>query len=194
MVNSIGLIPRTRLARIPKHLRAAHEYCYFLHDECLRMLAEYEAARAAHITLTFESAKEAETFANRADEFNSIEALRLLGYENEAKKVIMNNLTMALVADSLQHLFEGLRCFEKRKIIVGLNILRKPLNDSLVYLSWMLGDETEFYNVFSSNSPNGLTPSVMNNRRQEYLDKALKKTALVNVIDVQSIQDRKSVV
>ena len=51
MPSSIQKRPRNRLRWIPQDLQLAHEYCFFLHDECVRLLAEYEAVRA-HIRLS----------------------------------------------------------------------------------------------------------------------------------------------
>ena len=44
MPNSVHLIPRNRLRWIPRHLRLAYEYCFFLDDESTRLLVEYEGA------------------------------------------------------------------------------------------------------------------------------------------------------
>jgi hypothetical protein len=51
----IGLIPRHRLQNIPLELRARHEFCFFLHDECVRMLKEYENERVHFVTVKFPS-------------------------------------------------------------------------------------------------------------------------------------------
>jgi hypothetical protein len=58
-----------------------------------------------------------------------------------------------------------LQCLEKRKSVVALNLLRKPLMDSQVYLSWMLGDEDAFYEAFTSVDPEALTPRRLGHRR-----------------------------
>ena len=57
-----------------------------------------------------------------------------------------------MVSDCLHHLYEALCCMEKRKVIVAHNLLRKPLTDNLMYLSWMLGDEDAFYAAFTAES------------------------------------------
>ena len=40
-----------------------------------------------------------------------------------------------MVSDCLHHVYKALRCLEKRKVIVALNLLRKPLTDKFLYLS-----------------------------------------------------------
>lgn len=189
MMTSTGcLIPRRRLAHIPPGLRLAHEYCYFLHDECARMLVEYESAQAHWIQVEFRNAAEADRFAALTED-DSLTALRHAGYHEEARRVVLNTITMAMVSDCLHHLFEALNCLEKRKSIVALNLLRKPLLDSLVYLSWMLGDEDGFYTAFTSGDPKVLTPSMLGNRRKEIIAQALAHTRIGTRIDADLICD-----
>ena len=180
------LIPRQRLQHIPCGLRLAHEYCYFLHDECVRMLGQYEAARAHFVTVNFQSKVEASTFATLAKD-DSIAALRATGYPNEARRVVLNTITMAMVSDCLHHLFEALKCLEKRKSVVALNLLRKPLMDSLVYLSWMLGDEDAFYDTFASGDPEALTPRILGSRRQKIIAQALARTQIAELLEADFI-------
>jgi len=178
----IGLIPRKRLQNIPPELRAKHEYCFFLHDQCLRALKEYEHNKAHHVSVEFSSKLTAAQFENLAAE-DPIEALQATGYPNEAKRVILNHITMAMISDFLHHVFEAFKCLEKRKIIVALNLLRKPLKDNLLYLSWMLADENDFYNDFTLGDPEKLTPKKVGKQRVDIFAKAAAKTDISHLID-----------
>lgn len=179
---SSGLIPRNRLKWVPPSARLAHEYCYFLHDACVQMLTEYEKARAHLVHFKFRDADEADEFERLDNEVGSIEALKRLGRLDEAQRVAINTITMGMVSDCLHHIYEALRCMERRKVVVAFNLLRKPLTDSLIYLAWILGDEDGFYEAFSKQSPAGLAPKIVGNRRQAILQAALEKTALKGVI------------
>jgi DNA-directed RNA polymerase subunit RPC12/RpoP len=103
---------------------------------------------------------------------------------------------MAMVSDCLHHIFEGLRCFEKRKFVVAFNLLRKPLKDNLLYLAWMLGDEDDFYNTFMSGNPEALTQKMLGNKRLSIFTKAIAKTSVSTLIDPPLLNeilfDRKS--
>ncbi len=158
-MSSIGLVTRDRLRWMPKHLRIAHEYCYFLHDGCARLLREYEVEKAGHIEVKLKGKEEGKAFTKLAKS-SPIEALRRLGYANEAKRLILNQLTMALTSDFLHHVFEGLRCFERRKIVVAFNVLRKPLKDNLAYLSWIVADANDFYKSFTNGNPEDIAPKL----------------------------------
>lgn len=187
MPSSVHLIPRKRLGWIPRHLRLAHEYCFFLHDESTRLLVEYEAAEAHVVSVHFRNEAEANAFNDYANKEGAISAMRVGGYKAEARRVILNQITIAMVSDCQHHIYEALRCLEKRKVIVALNLLRKPLTDSLLYLSWMLGDEEEFYHAFSTKSPRGITSSILKGRRAEILTSALSKTEVADVLNAEFI-------
>lgn len=187
MPNSVHLIPRNRLRWIPSDLRLAHEYCFFLHDEGTRLLVEYEGADAHVVNFKFRSKVEAKAFNEHADKEDPITAMRAGGYGAEARKVVLNQITMAMVSDCLHHIYEALSCLEKRKVIVALNLLRKPLTDNLLYLSWMLGDEDGFYQAFITNSPRGITSSILKSKRAEILSSALAMTEVADVLDPEFI-------
>lgn len=189
MPNSVHLIPRNRLRYIPAKLRLAHEYCFFLHDECARILVEYEGAEADSVSITFKNDREAHEFTELAEKEDSIAAMRVLGYEPFAKRLILNQITMAMVSDCLHHIYEALCCLEKRKIVVALNLLRKPLTDNLLYLSWILSDEDEFYRNFTSNSPKGITSSILNGRRKEIISGALAKCEIGDMVNVELVEE-----
>lgn len=180
-MSAIGSIPRNRLAWIPGECQLAHNYCYFLHDQAVHLLKQYEEARANHVTVKFRSKVEATRFAEIA-KGSALEALRATGYPAEARQVVLNAITMAMVSDTLHHVFEALKCLEKRKSVVALNLLRKPLLDSLTYLAWMLGDEEGFYAAFTSGDPAKLSPKVLGNKRSVIIAQALAQTEVADVL------------
>ena len=144
---------------MPESVRAAHELCFFLHDECVRALAEYEGAGAHRETIRFENTDEFVRFEELAASDDAITALRKLGYHHASKRVVLNTISIAMISDCLHHVYEALACFEKRKCIVGFNLLRKPLKESLLYLSWMYGRQDEFYDQFTIGDSKYLSQS-----------------------------------
>lgn len=96
---SVGLIPRSRLQRIPERLRLAHEYCYFLHDEAVRLLKQYEAAKASVVEIKFRGKRDAAAFARLQRDQDPVTVLRTIGYPTEAQRVVLNTITIAMVSD-----------------------------------------------------------------------------------------------
>lgn len=181
------LIPRNRLKWLPGDARLAHEYCFFLHDECARILIEYEGASAHKVKIQFKDKAESRKFSRLAKTNDVIAALRTLDRGSEARRVVLNSIIMAMVSDCAHHLYESLRCFEKRKMVPGFNLLRKPLLDHLMYLSWIAADEDNFYAAFSSGDPTQITQKIMGNRRREIIAKALDTTELAGLVQADDI-------
>ena len=167
----IGLIPRSRLINLPEQVWAHHELCFFLHDECVRALVEYEHAGAHLERIEFSDPGEFGRFEELCEHTDAIEALRELGYANASKRIIINTISIAMISDCLHHIYEGLRCFEKRKFVVGFNLLRKPLTENLLYLSWLYGNPDEFYEKFTTGDPTLLTLKELGEKRKRiYLE------------------------
>ena len=164
-VKRIGLVARKRLRQIPKDYRALHEFCFFLHDECVRALLEYETARAHIETIKFSTSRKGKEFETLVKTMDVIGALRALGYRDATRRVVLNTIRMAMISDCLHHIYEAFRCFEKRKFIVGFNLLRKPLTENLLYLCWMYGREDEFYCRFTAGDPKALTTKELGPKR-----------------------------
>lgn len=101
--------------------------------------------------------------------------MEAIGHHDLAKRAQINTIIIGLVSDYLHHIYESLKCFEKRKFIVGFNLLRKPLKDNLLYLSWILGDEDSFYNEFNTGNPNRLTQRALGGKRVTILIKLCQK-------------------
>ena len=185
----IGLIPRNRLQNIPEKVRLCHELCFFLHDESTRALVECEQAGAHLETIQFKHQAEFERFEELCNHTDPIGALRELGYANASKKVVLNTISIAMISDCLHHVYEALQCFEKRKCVVGFNLLRKPLVENLLYLSWMYGDPDEFYLQFTKGDPNILTLSTLGTERKQIYLKTIKNLEHCYLFDSGYIED-----
>lgn len=180
-------IPSNRLRWLPADTRLAHEYCFFLHDELVRMLVEYEEAAAHMVKFKFSGARERKRFEALAKTTDPVSVLRALGRDTEARRVVLNTITVAMVSDCGHHIYEALRCFEKAKIIPGFNLLRKPLLDNLMYFTWMVADEDGFHSAFTSGDPSKITQKVLGNKRRELMRSAIELTGLSEVVQPDDI-------
>jgi len=153
------------------------------------MLKEYEEARAHIVTVEFENDTQKEKFLSIADKENTISAMEAIGHHDLAKRAQINTIIIGLVSDYLHHIYESLKCFEKRKFIVGFNLLRKPLKDNLLYLSWILGDEDSFYNEFNTGNPNRLTQRALGGKRVTIFDQAVSKTQIPSIFSGKKIEE-----
>ncbi|MCE4304863.1 hypothetical protein [Xanthomonas hortorum] len=178
-----------QLARLPSEVRLAHYYCFYLHDAIARMFVEYEAANAMEIKVNFEGKSKAKEFSKNAKRYDPITALRHAGLHAEAKRTVLNAITMAMSSDCAHHIYEALKCFEKRKIIPGFSLLRKPLLDNLSYFSWMVADEDGFYDDFTCGDVSKITQKKLGNRRKELIENAIKAIEVEGLCSAGQIHD-----
>jgi len=141
----IGFLPEERLANVPVACRDQHELCFYLHDAMVSLLKGADEVRASTLNVTFETSEELDCFVKKNDP---------IGYfldRNEtdiARRIALNQVTPALFGDFLHFIYETLSCLERRKFVVAFALLRKPMQQNLLFASWMLADETAFFEDF----------------------------------------------
>jgi hypothetical protein len=152
---TLGIIDEERLKLLPADYWAAHEFCFFLHDKILGVLAEYDSHGVQNIVT--EAFRKVIVDAKKEKEFDGINLLAYMKERNLIKPYkyhIISHAVMALTSDMLHFLYEALKCLEKRKLSVAFSLLRKPLKEHLFFLSWILADEDDFISRFECNNYN----------------------------------------
>jgi hypothetical protein len=172
-MKSLGLIDPARLSLIPARFWRAHEFCFHLHDQMLGLLAEYEAS-GAHLLVTNGLAKALCGSDVAGREIDVLLFLKERGLVQYCQHHIVSHLVLGLTSDMLHFLYEALMCFEKRKFAVGFALLRKPLKENLLFLSWLLGDESDFIARFEKDNYTTLN-RVMPERRLEIFGNAIDR-------------------
>lgn len=186
---TLGIIDEERLKLLPIDYWAAHEFCFFLHDKILGVLAEYDSHGAQNIVA--EIFRKAIIDANKEKEFDSIDLLAYMKERNLIKPYkhhIISHTVMALTSDMLHFLYEALKCLEKRKFSVAFSLLRKPLKEHLFFLSWILADEDDFVSRFEANnfeSFDGLTKE----QRIDIINRSISKLYVKEAFDADLIWD-----
>lgn len=142
MADAIGLIDPERMANIPSQFHAHHEFCFHLYDNIGGMLAELEGADLRRYSFQLQGEHEVEALQNSP---NVMEFLANSGRMDIAQKSTVGELNLALYADLLHFMFESLRSLEKSKFTVAYAMLRKPLQENLLYAAWLVADEDEFF-------------------------------------------------
>lgn len=172
-MKTLGLLDPDRLAHIPVGYRPSHEFCFYLHDQMLELLIQYEAS-GAHRWVTNAFKGVIQEHGKEAEDIDIFELLKEKKLVNFYKHHLVCHLVFSLTGDMLNFLYESLRCFEKRKFAVAFSLLRKPLKENLLFLSWLLGNEDDFINRFEKNNYitlNGLSPE----QRQTIFTSAITK-------------------
>ncbi len=176
---NVGYLDIDRLVLIPERYWPHHEFCFFLHDQMLQLLRQYESSDIHNIVVrAFEGALNEMDLPAAEDDIkiDFLDALKKHGMVKQYRHHIVSHLVLALTADLLNFLYEALACFEKRKFAVGFSLLRKPLKENLLFLAWLLGNEDDFVARFEKDTYttlNGIDPE----RRQQLLADAIELLA-----------------
>jgi len=75
------------------------------------------------------------------------------GYKKEAYKFLKVHLFFCLLQDFNFYMHESFDCAERGKVSVAFTISRKPIKDTLFYLSWLLVDSTDMLDKFLNENP-----------------------------------------
>ena len=174
-MKALGIIDPERLLLLPSEYWREHEFCFFLHDQVGELLIQYEQS-GAHRWLTDAFSKAlADNGIHHAD-IDILEFLKQRGLVRFYQHHIVAHLVLGLTSDMLHFIYESLMCFEKRKFAVGFALLRKPLKENLLFLSWLLGNEEDFVARFEKDNYttlNGVPPE----RRLQIFRDAISRLA-----------------
>lgn len=186
-MRSIGLIDPQRLLLLPPKHWKAHEFCFHLHDQMVQLLVQYEASGAHQwVTNAFEKVL-ADSHAKNVD-VDLFQFMKQHGLIREYKHHIVSHLTLGLTSDMLHFLYEALTCFEKRKFAVGFALLRKPLKENLLFLSWLLSDNDDFIARFENNTATALN-NIKPEKRIQILSGAISRLATKDAFTVDLLHD-----
>lgn len=179
-METIGVLDSSRLALIPPKHWKAHEFCFFLHDSILQALVEYDQSGAHNwVTDAFESMLKGHPIGG---EFDILKFMKEKNLIELYKHHLLSHLVLALVGDMLNFIYESFEAFEKRKFSVGWALLRKPLKENLLFLSWILSNEDEFIKNFESDNYKTLN-NLKKDKKIEIFDGAIKKIPNSNAFD-----------
>lgn len=171
-MKTIGIISPSRLHNIPKKFWAKHEFCFHLHDLMVALLQQMELQQAGHIEFKIETEEDKQLLESGIHIFDFLEQS---GRGNLEKRLVINNVCIALYSDMLHFIFEAFRALEKRKFTVALSLLRKPLKEGIFIASQMCANEEAFFNKMKFDSKNLLNPREFDeNSKKKIFETAMK--------------------
>lgn len=184
---SIGYLDQDRLKFIPPRYWAAHEFCFFLHDRILSLMLEYETSDV-HNTVFNAVQNAIDKSEHKVESLDLIDFLKNTELFEEYKHHILSHVIIGLTSDMLNFLYEALSCFEKRKFSVAFSLLRKPIKDHLLFLSWILADEEGFISGFESE-PHLKFDRISKENRLDIMKKAISKLYVKSAFEPELLWD-----
>jgi len=105
-----------------------------------------------------------------------LDALKKLGLTQELEVVVTKHVTMSIIADLVNFIYESIIIAQKGKLSVAYALLRKPLTDQLLILEQIVADREDFINrYFHDGDPQKYDPSAANLDRKKIVGESIKK-------------------
>lgn len=177
------MIAPERLKNIPPDRQEQHSFCFWLHDRILDVLRQASTARVATVQFKFENDEEARSFESAED---AISYFLKSGNTELAKRIVLNHTVLPLFGDALNFICESLFNLEKRKITVSLALLRKPLRESLLLLTWIFADEDEFFARMQTDAAS-LDSEMEPEQKKKLIARAIDKFEIQGPFDAEVI-------
>ena len=183
----IGIIEQERLNNIPAKSQAQHEFCFHLHDLMTRLLVQMELQKVSHISFEIGSEEDRQLLESG---IHILDFLNKSGRGDLERRAVINHLCIALYADMLHFIYEGLRALEKRKFSVAFTLFRKPFKEGILIAAQMCADEEVFFDQMKVDAKNLLSRQRLDKAGiQSLLDSALKACRHSSLISADRIYD-----
>ncbi|QDY27028.1 hypothetical protein [Clostridium botulinum] len=126
---------------LPKKYWKKQNFCWYMHDVILSILENCTENDKMDTKFKFRSELHAKDFEQTNDDV--IDWLYKNEYTDIADNIIGKRVFHAIASDMFSFIYESLNTIEKGKITVSLALLRKPFRDNLLYLEWLLGNDSK---------------------------------------------------
>lgn len=151
---------------LPTKYRKRHQLMLYLYDILVDILVK--ADRYQLSSLPFRFTNEINGEIDLFDELDRQKDLDISEY------VYIPHIFFSILRDLNYYLFESLSCIERGKVTVAFSLARKPFQDNLFYLSWILVQPNDFLEKIQYGSPREYDVSNLKGKKEFIIDLFLK--------------------
>lgn len=158
--------------KLPSKYITKHSLMLYLYDILIDILNKADKYNLSETTFKFSDGRTKITNLTfkEIEEKEDIE----LGVALTERHILFSILT-----DMCYYLYESLSCIERGKVTVAYTLARKPLQDNLYYLCWLLDNPADFYEKMKNNDPKEYDVSELKSQKKSVIamyDRILKMT------------------
>ena len=151
---------------LPTKYRKRHQLMLYLYDILVDMLVKADKYQLSNLSFRF--TKEINGEIDLFDELDRQKDLDISEY------VYIPHIFFSILRDLNYYLFESLSCIERGKVTVAFSLARKPFQDNLFYLSWILVQPNDFLEKIQYGSPREYDVSNLKGKKEFIIDLFLK--------------------
>ena len=175
---------------LDKKFHKIHNLCAIVYDQLTEIFSQenYSTLNSTKFNIDKDNDVDVEKFENR--EIHALDWLKTNGLNDEIRQVLVKHVTMSVLADFVNFIFESLSCAMRGKMAVAYALLRKPLTDELLIFEQILDNDEDFINrFFHDGEPSNYDPSARNIDKRKIIANALKKSKPNIVFNSELIYD-----
>ncbi|EGF88390.1 hypothetical protein HMPREF0433_00638 [Gemella sanguinis M325] len=90
------------------------------------------------------------------------------------------HILFSILSDMCHYLYESFSCIERGKVTVAYTLARKPLQDNLFYLCWLLDNPNDFYEKLKNEDPKEYDVSILKRNNEDVIN---MYSRILNVIN-----------
>ena len=151
---------------LPTKYRKRHQLMLYLYDILVDILVKADKYQLS--SLSFRFTNEINGEIDLIDELDRQKDLDISEY------VYIPHIFFSILRDLNYYLFESLSCIERGKVTVAFSLTRKPFQDNLFYLSWILVQPSDFLEKIQYGSPKEYDVSNLKGKKEFVIDLFLK--------------------
>lgn len=151
---------------LPTKYRKRHQLMLYLYDILVDMLVKADKYHLSNLSFRF--IKEINGEIDLFDELNRQKDLDISEY------VYIPHIFFSILRDLNYYLFESLSCIERGRVTVAFSLARKPFQDNLFYLSWILVQPHDFLEKIQYGAPREYDVSNLKGEKEFVIDLFLK--------------------
>lgn len=151
---------------LPTKYRKRHQLMLYLYDILVDMLVKADKYHLSNLSFRF--IKEINGEIDLFDELDRQKDLDISEY------VYIPHIFFSILRDLKYYLFESLSCIERGRVTVAFSLARKPFQDNLFYLSWILVQPHDFLEKIQYGAPREYDVSNLKGEKEFVIDLFLK--------------------
>ena len=151
---------------LPTKYRKRHQLMLYLYDILVDILVKADKYQLS--SLSFRFTNEINDEIDLFDELDRQKDLDISEY------VYIPHIFFSILRDLNYYLFESLSCIERGKVTVAFSLARKPFQDNLFYLSWILVQPHDFLEKIQYGELREYDVSDLKGKKEFVIDLLLK--------------------
>lgn len=180
-IEPIGFLNEDRLRNIPNAFWHRHEFLIYLFVQIQDLVLKAQENADRSFAINIDELADREAFV--ADPLKYAAT-----HLPHGRRAVIQDIALALMADFLSFSHVSFTAFENRQFSPGFANLRKPLQETLILLTWICGDPDNFLDCFCEDPPKYFQKAESDSKFRRELYKKAKDAGATTYFEPEQIE------